>query len=675
MSINLGRTVAETIGVDSWTWFQLWGLNLAMYLLLLAYPPKGQGSAVVCAVWLGLGYLEAAFIVYFYRHCLEVKWCLCLPEELPHVAFRIPDPTTGIPRARRVFEPQPHLLTGKLNDSVIVLNGHRATVAGGYQAINGDDDKASKAPALSAPSSLEMGTRQSSLGGDEEFKSASKTALAATFRAKGMSAAAAEQLSDANVEAEQMEGSDRGSPPWASVVTDVASRSKWRQWIGGRAPFRQLYLYWHEGNGPDFHIRVLRLHLVYVSIQVTLLVLAFAPLVKEHFGNQAYVAYLCAPLPHLIYTMGYVLSPLTRVVTEIGYAGILKDQKVLKEVLRMMKTEKSVKGLMLLTNMQRLVVDSRSKKETAKVKSGGKAGKEESKGSDSTSSDFLTTVAQELFMQKFVDISSNPDGSIDSVRVGPDVFKKGLNFLANFTSDEAARAFALADTSQSLSVSSVDFVHFFKRLHHSSAWKTLASDKDAAIQALVARLHGCFQVVATSKEDKASGVGLTAEEELKILHREHGRAVHEIVMLFDQYDTNNDGSLDFAEVRVMISNLGEDLTETEAQQLVNHLDRDGDGEVSMAEFVVWAFKRQQATKPMDVEELAGEIFDLVFDRTSDGKIDVNEFIAGLEHIKSALSYDEKHELFREADENGGGFIDKEEFVALLMKYSDEAQMR
>jgi len=147
------------------------------------------------------------------------------------------------------------------------------------------------------------------------------------------------------------------------------------------------------------------------------------------------------------------------------------------------------------------------------------------------------------------------------------------------------------------------------------------------------------------------------------------------VMLFDQYDTNNDGSLDFAEVRVMISNLGEDLTETEAQQLVNHLDRDGDGEVSMAEFVVWAFKRQQATKPMDVEELAGEIFDLVFDRTSDGKIDVNEFIAGLEHIKSALSYDEKHELFREADENGGGFIDKEEFVALLMKYSDEAQMR
>ena len=673
VSINLGRTVAETIGVDSWTWFQLWGLNLAMYLLLLAYPPKGKNSVVVCAVWLGLGYLEAAFIVYFYRHCLEVKWCLCLPEELPHVAFHVPNPATGIPRARRVFEPQPHLLTGGLNDSVIMLNGNRKTVAGGYEALNGADG--TKSPVLDRnSSSLEMTSMKKSPEDEEEAKKATKTALAAGFRAKGMSIAAAESLSDANLEAEQLEGSDRGSPPWASVVTDVASRSKWRQWMGGRAPFRQLYLYWHEGNGPDFHIRVLRLHLVYLSIQVTLLILAFAPLVKEHFGLKAYIGYLCAPLPHLIYTMGYVLSPLTRVVTEIGYAGILQDQKVIKEVLRMMKTEKSVKGLMLLTNMQRLVADSRSKKASAKVKSAGK-GTEESKGSESASSDFLTTVAQELFLQKFVEVSGSPGDSMDSVRVGPDVFKKGLNFLANFTSDEAARAFALADTSQSRSVSSVDFVHFFKRLHHPSAWKTLASDKDAANQALVARLHGCFFVVATSKEDKASGVGLTAEEELKILHREHGRAVHEIVMLFDQYDTNNDGSLDYEEVRYMISNLGEDLTETEAQQLVNHLDRDGDGEVSMAEFVVWAFKRQQATKPMDVEELAGEIFDLVFDRTADGKIDVNEFIAGLEHIKSALSYDEKHELFREADENGGGFIDKEEFVALLMKYSDESKMR
>ena len=72
---------------------------------------------------------------------------------------------------------------------------------------------------------------------------------------------------------------------------------------------------------------------------------------------------------------------------------------------------------------------------------------------------------------------------------------------------------------------------------------------------------------------------MTAEEELALLHREHGRAVHEIVMLFDQHDANGDGSLDADEVKIMIGALGQDLSEQEAAQLVTHLDRDGDGEV------------------------------------------------------------------------------------------------
>jgi calmodulin len=146
--------------------------------------------------------------------------------------------------------------------------------------------------------------------------------------------------------------------------------------------------------------------------------------------------------------------------------------------------------------------------------------------------------------------------------------------------------------------------------------------------------------------------------------------VHELVLIFDEYDLDGSGSLDAEEVRKMVGVIGEDLSEAEAKALVAHLDRDGDGDVSLAEFVIWAFKRQQDNTPMKVEELAGLIFDQVFDDTKDGKIDVNEFIVGLEKVKSELTYDEKHDLFREADENGGGTIDKEEFVTLIMKYSD-----
>jgi hypothetical protein len=55
------------IDVDVWTWVQLWVLNLGMWLLMMAYPPVGQQSLVVCGVWVFLGYLEAGFIILFYN--------------------------------------------------------------------------------------------------------------------------------------------------------------------------------------------------------------------------------------------------------------------------------------------------------------------------------------------------------------------------------------------------------------------------------------------------------------------------------------------------------------------------------------------------------------------------------------------------------------------------------
>ena len=62
--------------------------------------------------------------------------------------------------------------------------------------------------------------------------------------------------------------------------------------------------------------------------------------------------------------------------------------------------------------------------------------------------------------------------------------------------------------------------------------------------------------------------------------------------------------------------------------------------------------------------------DQFVDTTTFATTGAREFIVGLEKCKSDLSYDEKHDLFREADENGGGFIDREEFVKLMTKYSE-----
>ena len=91
----------------------------------------------------------------------------------------------------------------------------------------------------------------------------------------------------------------------------------------------------------------------------------------------------------------------------------------------------------------------------------------------------------------------------------------------------------------------------------------------------------------------------------------------------------------------------------------------------MAEFVIWCWAYQNKTNESsedDVEELCGRIFDTVFDDSADGKVDVIEFIQGLDRTKSELSYDEKHELFKEADRNHDGIIDREEFIRMMTKY-------
>ena len=92
--------------------------------------------------------------------------------------------------------------------------------------------------------------------------------------------------------------------------------------------------------------------------------------------------------------------------------------------------------------------------------------------------------------------------------------------------------------------------------------------------------------------------------------------------------------------------------------------------MSMAEFIVWCWARQSAeeNKEDDIEEMCGKIFDETFDDTQDGRVDVMEFISGLERAKSELSYDEKHELFKEADCDSNGSIDREEFVKMMTKY-------
>jgi len=54
---------------------------------------------------------------------------------------------------------------------------------------------------------------------------------------------------------------------------------------------------------------------------------------------------------------------------------------------------------------------------------------------------------------------------------------------------------------------------------------------------------------------------------------------------FRTFDTDNTGFISFKNVKALATELGESMTDEELRDLVDEADRDGDGEVSMDEFL------------------------------------------------------------------------------------------
>ena len=101
--------------------------------------------------------------------------------------------------------------------------------------------------------------------------------------------------------------------------------------------------------------------------------------------------------------------------------------------------------------------------------------------------------------------------------------------------------------------------------------------------------------------------------------------------------------------------------ENEIDQIMKDFDTDGNGEVSLDEFI--AFVHKFCSKE-DIEEGRRKAFQM-FDRNGDGRITPVEFKKTMKEIGLKLSDDQVYAMMEKADVNGDGEIDYKEFVALM----------
>ncbi|XP_051157313.1 calmodulin-beta-like isoform X3 [Leptopilina boulardi] len=132
----------------------------------------------------------------------------------------------------------------------------------------------------------------------------------------------------------------------------------------------------------------------------------------------------------------------------------------------------------------------------------------------------------------------------------------------------------------------------------------------------------------------------------------------EAFMLFDK---DEDGTITMAELGVVMRSLGQRPSETELRDMVNEVDQDGNGTIEFNEFLQMMSKKM---KGADGEDELREAF-RVFDKNNDGSISSMELRHVMTNLGEKLSEEEVDDMIKEADLDGDGMVNYEEFVTIL----------
>ncbi|XP_073270438.1 calmodulin-7-like [Primulina huaijiensis] len=154
-----------------------------------------------------------------------------------------------------------------------------------------------------------------------------------------------------------------------------------------------------------------------------------------------------------------------------------------------------------------------------------------------------------------------------------------------------------------------------------------------------------------------------------------GDQISEFKEAFSLFDKDGDGCITTKELGTVMRSLGQNPTEAELQDMINEVDADGNGTIDFPEFLNLMARKMKDT---DSEEELKEAF-RVFDKDQNGFISAAELRHVMTNLGEKLTDEEVDEMIREADVDGDGQINYEEFLKIMMakmrKHRIEARRR
>ncbi|CAN8258419.1 unnamed protein product [Cochlearia groenlandica] len=131
---------------------------------------------------------------------------------------------------------------------------------------------------------------------------------------------------------------------------------------------------------------------------------------------------------------------------------------------------------------------------------------------------------------------------------------------------------------------------------------------------------------------------------------------------FGLFDKDGDGCITADELATVVRSLDQNPTQQELQDMINEIDSDGNGTIEFSEFLNLMANKIQET---DAEEELKEAFK-VFDKDQNGYISANELRHAMINLGDKLTDEEVNQMIKEADLDGDGQVNFDEFVKMMM---------
>ncbi|KAI9343083.1 centrin-2-like protein [Zopfochytrium polystomum] len=176
---------------------------------------------------------------------------------------------------------------------------------------------------------------------------------------------------------------------------------------------------------------------------------------------------------------------------------------------------------------------------------------------------------------------------------------------------------------------------------------------------------------STGKAGGGGGAALKAGAHHQAAQQQHQQRASELTAeqkqeireAFDLFDTDGSGTIDVKELKVAMRALGFEPKKDEIKRMIAEIDRTGSGTIDFNEFL------DLMTAKMAEKDSREEILKAfrLFDDDETGKISFRNLKRVAKELGENLTDEELQEMIDEADRDGDGEVNEDEFLRIMKK--------